>query len=219
MTMPKKSRATEHPRYIDKLANIKYDAEGLHRKTQYRDSTVRPWIVILLLTSALIAVPFCVINAVRVYTSFGGGLIVAIVYTVLMGIVVGGFSILDAAYALGYSGLPTYDELPLGVYEFLRRYSTHSYIRPYMYHDDRVPRNNAGIWKLRILVPMTYAMSVLVYWGVESRDASVYAMHCVFGNVLLAFLAFLQIKVIISNVYTVYAKWDFVPYRLERGKQ
>jgi hypothetical protein len=194
---------------------IDFDEEGLERKISYRNNVVRPWIIILLLAGAVFAVPFGIVNAVRVYSQYGGSVVVAILYSVFMGLIVGGFMLLDAAYSFGYIGLPTYDELPVELYEALKRYKPSSYLSPYVYYDDRVPRNSIGIWKMRVFVPVAYILSLFVYWGtVHGHDdgpTTPDGIRFVYGNVLLVFLAMLQVKVTVNNVYCVKNEWDFVP--------
>lgn len=203
------------PRGQGKIPDIEYDDEGLELKLKYRNDFVRPWIIILLLASAFVSVPFGITNAIRAYSQYGGSLVCAILYTVIMGVLVGSFTVLDWAYAWGYIGLPTYEELPNDLYKALRRYSSHSYIRPYVYHDDRVPRNNVGIWKMRLVVPAVYVFSLFVYWSSESAHTAApltpSGAQFVFSNILLVSLVILQVKVTISNVYCVRHAWDYVP--------
>lgn len=202
-------------RQQSKLPPIDFDQQGLQQKIKYRNDVVRPWIIILLLAGALFATPWGIVNAIRVYSEFGGSLTMAIIYSVVMGVVAGSFLLLDGAYSFGYIGLPTYEELPMELYSALRRFKSHSYIRPFVYYDDRVPRNNIGIWKMRVIVPVTYILSIILYWGtIDGRDAAATTtdkIRFTCANALLVFLAVLQIKIVVSNVYCVINEWDYVP--------
>lgn len=210
----------EAPRARGQIPLIDFDADGLERKINYRNNVVRPWIIILLLAGAVVAVPFGIVNATRVYSQYGGSIVVAILYSVFMGAVVGGFALLDAAYSFGYIGLPTFDELPVELYEALRRYKPLSYLSPYVYYDDRVPRNIIGIWKMRVFVPAAYILSLLVYWSTvhvhDDGPTTPDGIRFVYGNVMLVFLAMLQVKVTVTNVYCVMNSWDFVPDMLAK---
>lgn len=204
------------------VEQIPHDPDKLERGIALRDGRYKPAIFFGLFCTALFSLAFAGVNLTRTYQVVGSYETCAILYSVLTGCAVAVFSGVDALYALQVIGLKAAD-LPQELYEVLRRDCTYTYvspemyqyIRPGMYHDDRVPRNNVSIWVLRICVPMLYAMSLTVAWAIaDGRAASQdtpLGLQFLFGNVLLAFLGLLSVAVIVSNVYRVFKRWNYVP--------
>lgn len=204
------------------IQSIPHDAAVLEEKTRYRDETVRPWIVITLVAVALTAAVFSVVNCIRTFQPLGGAFACALTYTLVMGAATAAFSLLDMCYAFGWCNYLGYIELNEELIQTMRRICTYTYIAPYAYYDDRVLRNTIGIWKMRVLVPILYVTAVVVYWVIEHKsDAALETpsgLQYIFGNVLLAFVGFMHVKIAVSNMYCVINCWDFVPLTLEKKK-
>lgn len=217
-------------KFLDTVADIPHDRAAIKRGIELREGRYKPILFCALLAADIIALAFAIVNVTRTYQSFGSYHTTAILYTVGMSIAVGIFSIVDLLYVTGVVGLQWGpDGMPYSLYLILRRDCTYTYvcpemyqyIRPGMYHDDRVPLNNVSVWTVRVCLPFLYMLSLLLYWGIADghNDAvdTVKGLEFLFGNVLLAVVGLAIVTLITSNMYGVlFKRWDYVPEAISR---
>lgn len=220
--------ATDRAKFLRALAAIKHDPEAIARGVALRDGKYRPAIFGLLFATLVIAAVFAIVNVLRTYQQLGGARTCAILYSIAVGIPVFLYCLIDWSYYTGVVGIRWGEHgVPYELYELMRRDSQETsaglgkiqYIRPGMYHDDRVPRNNVGVWVMRLCVPALYALSLLAYWAIDdNRDfppETPEGLQFIFGNVLLALIGMVMCRTIVDNLYRLNKKWDYVPTELE----
>jgi hypothetical protein len=217
--------------FLSVVGGIPHDRAAIKRGIELRDNRYKPILFSALLAVDVLAIAFAAVNMTRVYQSYGSYETTAILYTVLMGIAVGAFSLVDLLYVTGTVGIRWGEGgIPYALYLILRRDCTYTfvcpemyqYIRPGMYHDDRVPCNNVAVWTTRVCTPFLYALSLFVYWGIYGgRTASpdtVDGLQFVFGNVLLAVIGVTMVTTVTTNMYGVlFKRWDYVPESVGRN--
>jgi hypothetical protein len=215
-------------KFLNATAGIQYDADIIARGVALRDGRYRPTVFGALFVTLCVSIVFTVVNVLRTYQQLGGARTCAILYSIAVGIPVVVYCVVDWAYYTGVVGIQWGAKgVPYELYKVLRRDSLFTwvcptkleYIRPGMYHDDRVPRNNVGVWVMRLCVPALYALSLLVYWAIDDeRDESPETpggLQFIFGNALLALLGMVMCRTIVDNIYRLNKKWDYVPDALE----
>jgi len=200
------------------VREIHHDPRAIERGLTARDNKYVPFMVGALLVVGVTALAFTFVAAVRTYQHVGSYHACAIVYTVVMGIAVAAYSGTDLLYATGFIGLQAKD-MPDALLRVMRRYCTGSYIRPCVPYDDRIVRNVIGVWTMRILVPGLYALVLLLVWGVDADSGAApdtpRGTRFVMANVLVAALCLVHMRVVVSNVYSLTRKWDYVPTMLD----
>lgn len=200
------------------VRQIPHDPRAIDRGITLRDSKYVPCMMLGLFGTGIVAIVFTFVSMTRTYQHLGGFRVCAILFTVVMGIAVALFTLVDALYAWGIIGMRDGD-MPPKLLSVMRRYCTDHYIRPRVYYDDRVVRNISGVWTLRVLVPGLYAMALVVIWGIngahEASPDTPEGTRFVMGNVFLAALCFLLVRTITSNIYSLNRKWDYVPDTIE----
>jgi hypothetical protein len=200
----------------DRLMQIKFDIVGLEEKIRFRDKWIRPGIIFTLVGIGLVALGFLVLSGVRLYEHVDDARLTTICYTVIMGVLIALYMCIDYAYYTGLVGLPHPDELPRAVFQILHDNESFFYIRPYQYYDDRVPRNVAGVWSMRVCIPLYYALAITAYWGADdgrSRAAvnTPDGIEFLGANILGGAFNFMMCTVVAANVFKCYIPWDVVP--------
>ncbi len=212
-------------KFLDMVKVIPHDRAAIWRGITLRESRYKPILFCALLAADVLAIAFAAVNVTRTYQTFGGYQTTAILYTVGMSIAVGIFSLTDLAYFFGIVGLQWGPSgMPEALYKILRRDCVYTYvcpemyqyIRPGMYHDDRVPLNNVSVWTVRVCLPFLYVLSLLLYWGIadghDETPDTVKGLEFLFGNVLLAAVGLSIVTLITSNMYgMLFKRWDYVP--------
>lgn len=205
-------------RVNDAVREIAHDPRAVERGLAARDSKYVPFMFAALFVCAVGALAFAFAAAVRTYQHVAAYHTCAIVYSVVVGLAAAAYTAADLLYTGGFIGLRDKD-MPPELLRVMRRYCTDSYIRPRVFYDDRVVRNVIGVWALRLLVPGLYALVLVAFWGVADDRAAPpdtpAGTRFVMANVLIAALCLLHVRVIVSNVYSLSRKWDYVPAALD----
>ncbi len=201
-------------RMDEAMQKIPHDSRAVDRGIVLRDEKYAPCMCAALIAVLVLDIAFGFLSMTRTYQHLGAYHTCAILYSVLMGIAVAFFSLVDMLYTCGFIGLRA-ESMPHELYRVMRRFCTGSYIRPRVYYDDRIPRNIAAIWTMRVLVPGLYALSLIVLWGIADDSGvspdTAEGARFVMGNVLLTMLCFIHGRAVATNVYSITRKWDYVP--------
>lgn len=162
-----------------------------------------------LMLALVVRIAFGIVNIVSAFEPVSNPQALAIAYTVIAGVLLALFMVIDFLYVTQQIGCKDYDFSPQEVNELSQ--SKYAYFEPGCFYDCRIVGNRIDINTIRVFLPASFFLSLILFWsgntstGTPSKD-SPEGVRFLTQHLMLLGIEAIAIYCIVSNLYSFWAR-------------